>query len=98
MHQAIQPKSLLHRSKQSNKTTAPAIGIASSGGALPVVDLAPLLTGDRGGIARATEAVREACRTHGFFRAVNHGVLAELLAAFFALPGEEKTKVRSGGR
>ncbi|CAL5070344.1 unnamed protein product [Urochloa decumbens] len=43
-------------------------------GALPVVDLAPFLTGgDDGGIASVTEAVREACRTHGFFRAVNHG-------------------------
>ncbi|CAL5025153.1 unnamed protein product [Urochloa decumbens] len=69
--------------------------------ALPVVDLAPFLTGDEGGIARATEAVREACRTHGFFRAVNHGVPAELLAralelsaAFFALPDEEKVNVR----
>ncbi|RLM65774.1 flavonol synthase/flavanone 3-hydroxylase-like [Panicum miliaceum] len=73
----------------------------AAGGALPVVDLAPFLTGDEGGIARATEAVREACRTHGFFRAVNHGVPAELLAraldlsaAFFALPDEEKAKVR----
>ncbi|CAN6241102.1 unnamed protein product [Urochloa humidicola] len=68
---------------------------------LPVVDLAPFLTGDEGGIARATEAVREACQTHGFFRAVNHGVPGELLAralelsaAFFALPDEEKAKVR----
>ncbi|RLM73448.1 flavonol synthase/flavanone 3-hydroxylase-like [Panicum miliaceum] len=74
----------------------------AASGALPVVDLVPFLTGDEGGIARATEAVREACRTHGFFRAVNHGVLAELLAralelsaAFFALPDEEKAKVRS---
>ncbi|CAN6236422.1 unnamed protein product [Urochloa humidicola] len=74
----------------------------AASGALPVVDLAPFLTGgDEGGIARATEAVREACRTRGFFRAVNHGVPAELLsralelsAAFFALPDEEKVKVR----
>ncbi|CAL5029730.1 unnamed protein product [Urochloa decumbens] len=73
----------------------------ASSDALPVVDLAPFLTGDEGGIARATEAVREACRTHGFFRAVNHGVPAELLvralelsAAFFTLPDEEKVNVR----
>uniref|UniRef100_A0A0E0DJ21 Fe2OG dioxygenase domain-containing protein n=1 Tax=Oryza meridionalis TaxID=40149 RepID=A0A0E0DJ21_9ORYZ len=74
-------------------------------GALPVVDLAPFLAtvGDEGGVARAsaTGAVREACREYGFFRAVNHGVLAEpmaraleLLAAFFALPDEEKAKAR----
>ncbi|KAG2575155.1 hypothetical protein PVAP13_7KG416550 [Panicum virgatum] len=75
--------------------------MAAGGGGLPVVDLAPFLTGDEVGIARATAAVRDACRTHGFFRAVNHGVPAELLAralelsaAFFALPDEEKAKVR----
>uniref|UniRef100_A0A0E0KVW1 Fe2OG dioxygenase domain-containing protein n=1 Tax=Oryza punctata TaxID=4537 RepID=A0A0E0KVW1_ORYPU len=74
-------------------------------GALPVVDLAPFLaTGDdEGGVARAsaTGAVRKVCREYGFFRVVNHGVPAELmarvlelLAAFFALPDEEKAKVR----
>jgi hypothetical protein len=69
--------------------------------ALPIVDLAPFFTGDEGGIARATEAMREACRSLGFFRAVNHGVPTELMAraldmsaAFFALPDEEKAKVR----
>jgi isopenicillin N synthase-like dioxygenase len=43
------------------------------------------------------DAVREACRMHDFFRAVNHSIPAglmthalELLAAFFALPDEEK--------
>ncbi|CAL5014584.1 unnamed protein product [Urochloa decumbens] len=75
----------------------------STSGALPVVDLAPFFTQDdeAGGVARATEAVREACRTHGFFRAVNHGVPPELMAralelsaAFFALPDEEKAKPR----
>nr|CAB3485941.1 unnamed protein product [Digitaria exilis] len=74
-------------------------------GALPVVDLAPFLAGDddkaAGGAARATEAVREACRTHGFFRVVNHGVPTELMAralqlsaAFFSLPDEDKAKAR----
>ena len=74
----------------------------ATGGALPVVDLAPFFTqDDSDGVARATEAVREACRTHGFFRAVNHGVPAELMsralelsAAFFALPDDEKAKAR----
>ncbi|KAJ1273109.1 hypothetical protein BS78_06G255400 [Paspalum vaginatum] len=74
----------------------------ATSGALPVVDLAPFFAGDDAdGVARATEAVRQACRTHGFFRAVNHGVPAQLMAralelsaAFFALPDEEKAKVR----
>uniref|UniRef100_M8CDG8 Hyoscyamine 6-dioxygenase n=1 Tax=Aegilops tauschii TaxID=37682 RepID=M8CDG8_AEGTA len=78
---------------------------ASNGGALPVVDLAPFFAvgdaDDAGARARATEAVREACQATGFFRAVNHGVPHELMAraldlsaAFFALPDEEKAKVR----
>ncbi|PUZ49173.1 hypothetical protein GQ55_7G304800 [Panicum hallii var. hallii] len=76
----------------------------AAGGALPVVDLAPFFNeddGGRGGVVRATEAVREACRTHGFFRAVNHGVPAEVMsralelsAAFFALPDDEKARAR----
>ncbi|KAJ1284980.1 hypothetical protein BS78_03G246100 [Paspalum vaginatum] len=73
----------------------------ATSGALPVVDLSPFFTGDESGIARATEAMGEACRTLGFFRAVNHGVPAELMAralelsaTFFALPDEEKAKVR----
>jgi len=75
----------------------------AASGALPVVDLAPFFTEDvKGGTAGATEAVRQACQTHGFFRAVNHGVPVDLMAralelsaAFFALPDEEKTKVRA---
>ncbi|XP_066349983.1 flavanone 3-dioxygenase 2-like [Miscanthus floridulus] len=75
----------------------------AASGALPVVDLAPFFTDD-GGVSRAsaTEAVRQACRTHGFFRAVNHGVPAhlmaralELSAAFFALPDEDKARARA---
>jgi isopenicillin N synthase-like dioxygenase len=78
----------------------------AASGALPVVDLAPFFTDDGhdGGVSRAsaTEAVRQACRTHGFFRAVNHGVPAhlmaralELSAAFFALPDEDKASARA---
>lgn len=65
-----------------------------------MVDLTPFFIGDEGGVARATEAVAEACRTHGFFRAINHGVPTELMAralelsaAFFMLPDDEKAKV-----
>lgn len=81
-----------------------AMDMAASG-ALPVVDLAPFFTdGDEGGAsrARATEAVRQACRTHGFFRVVNHGVPAHLMAralelssAFFALPDDDKARARA---
>jgi isopenicillin N synthase-like dioxygenase len=79
---------------------------SDDGSALPVVDLAPFFVDDDGdgvarGRGRATEAVREACLSSGFFRVVNHGVPRELMAralqlqaSFFALPDEEKTKVR----
>ncbi|XP_037489738.1 2-oxoglutarate-Fe(II) type oxidoreductase hxnY-like [Triticum dicoccoides] len=79
--------------------------VASNGGALPMVDLAPFFAGDgahdNSARARAIEAVRQAGQATGFFRAVNHGVPRELMAraldlsaAFFALPDEEKAKVR----
>ncbi|KAM0848271.1 hypothetical protein ACQ4PT_054499 [Festuca glaucescens] len=80
---------------------------SSNGGALPVVDLTPFflaVNDDESGAtarARATDAVREACMSTGFFRVVSHGVPRELMAralelsaAFFALPDEEKAKVR----
>ncbi|KAK1685825.1 hypothetical protein QYE76_046673 [Lolium multiflorum] len=78
---------------------------SSSDGALPVVDLAPFFLAGVGDVdaarARVTEAVREACMSTGFFRVVNHGLPTELMAralelsaAFFALPDEEKAKVR----
>uniref|UniRef100_A0ACD5UUD4 Uncharacterized protein n=1 Tax=Avena sativa TaxID=4498 RepID=A0ACD5UUD4_AVESA len=75
---------------------------SSNGSSLPVVDLAPFFV-DKGGVARgrATAAVREACLSSGFFHVVNHGVPRELMARalelealFFALPDEEKAKVR----
>uniref|UniRef100_A0ACD5UEX5 Uncharacterized protein n=1 Tax=Avena sativa TaxID=4498 RepID=A0ACD5UEX5_AVESA len=75
---------------------------SSNGSLLPVVDLAPFFV-DEGDVARgrATEAVREACLSSGFFHVVNHGVPRELMAralelqaSFFALPDEEKAKVR----
>jgi isopenicillin N synthase-like dioxygenase len=75
----------------------------AASGELPVVDLAPFFTEDgKGCIAGASEAVLQACQTHGFFSVVNHRVPVELMAralelsaAFFALPDEEKAKVRA---
>ncbi|CAD6209308.1 unnamed protein product [Miscanthus lutarioriparius] len=63
---------------------------------IPVVDLADP---DR---AAVVARVAEACRTHGFFQVLNHGVPEELTAAmmsvayeFFRLPAEEKAKLYS---
>lgn len=74
--------------------------------AVPVIDVAPLVTGsgDRAAVARQLD---DACRAAGFFSVVGHGVPDELRSrlqrrgrAFFALPEEEKAEVAMsrGGR
>lgn len=73
---------------------------------IPVVDVAPLLagagSGDRtnGGLAATAAAIDAACREHGFFYVVGHGVdvgLQERLDAlsrqFFAQPDERKAEI-----
>jgi isopenicillin N synthase-like dioxygenase len=74
---------------------------------LPIIDVAPLLTGDRAGSARAADEIGAACRDLGFFYATGHGItpafLADLAAAshrFFALPEATKMKIvmAHGGR
>ncbi|KAJ1299035.1 hypothetical protein BS78_01G500800 [Paspalum vaginatum] len=63
---------------------------------IPVIDLADP---DR---AAVVARIGDACRTHGFFQVLNHGVPAELTQAmlavaydFFRLPAEEKAKLYS---
>src|SRR5688500_15479299 len=75
---------------------------------LPVLDVAPLFdAADRNGRARAAAGIRAACRDHGFFYAVGHGVPSGVMAnlrdaarAFFALPDERKLEIAMarGGR
>ena len=73
---------------------------------LPVIDVAPLVTGvgDAGAVAAAIDA---ACREHGFFYVSGHGVSDDLqqrlevaTRAFFALPDGEKAAIamHRGGR
>ncbi len=73
---------------------------------LPVIDIAPLVTGE-GDPRPVAEAMRAACREHGFFYVVGHGVPSELIDRlealsheFFALPTEQKMQLRMelGGR
>jgi isopenicillin N synthase-like dioxygenase len=67
---------------------------------LPVVDMSPLRTSGAAGRAGVIAALAAACREHGFFYAVGHGVdqglLDRLMAAsrrFFALPEAVKLEI-----
>lgn len=73
---------------------------------LPVIDVAPLVTGV-GDVGAVGVAIDRACRQHGFFYITGHGVADEVQArleqeahAFFALPQAEKAAISmtEGGR
>ncbi|KAG8363358.1 hypothetical protein BUALT_Bualt19G0014100 [Buddleja alternifolia] len=66
---------------------------------VPPIDLAGFLSGDPTAVASATRLIDEACRKHGFFLVVNHGIDMELIEEahkgtnfFFGKPLEEKEK------
>ncbi|WCJ23115.1 gibberellin 20 oxidase 2 [Euphorbia peplus] len=68
---------------------------------IPPIDLGSFLSGDPEAVSRASEAVNEACKRHGFFLVVNHGVDLELMVKahefmdmFFGLPMIEKQKAQ----
>lgn len=72
---------------------------------LPVIDVAPLVSG-RGDVDNVASAIDRACGEHGFFYVVGHGVPEDLQdrldresRAFFALPEADKASIamlRSG--
>ncbi len=69
---------------------------------IPVVDVAPLVTG-AGHVASAARHLDAACRTHGFATIVGHGVepglhdrLDRAARDFFALAEDEKAQVSMG--
>lgn len=71
------------------------------GRAIPVIDVSPYRVGTVDGKRVVAEAVDAAARSVGFLVVVGHGVdpslvarLREVTTAFFALPDEEKLKVR----
>lgn len=66
---------------------------------VPLVDLRGFLSGDPSAASRASLLVGEACRKHGFFLVVNHGVDADLITQahrymdhFFEQPLHEKQR------
>ncbi|KAJ1690160.1 hypothetical protein LUZ63_014315 [Rhynchospora breviuscula] len=77
--------------------------VVSDADGIPLIDLSPLSSDSD--VTSAPETllaqVEAACRDWGFFQVINHGVSPELLRKaeaaqreFFALPDEEKRKVR----
>ena len=73
---------------------------------IPIIDVSPLVSGSENRLSVAAE-LKKACTEFGFFYIVGHGVdeqllikLEELSKQFFALPEEEKMKIRMslGGR
>ena len=66
---------------------------------IPVIDLAPLVTGDGASVQEVVSALDYACRNIGFFYIRNHGVAEDLCTGvvreakrFFSLPEEEKLR------
>lgn len=67
---------------------------------IPIIDLAPVLNDEPGGLERVAEEVRDACMQIGFFYIKNHNVSKSALDAFlkaskdfFGLPLDEKMQV-----
>lgn len=67
---------------------------------IPVIDIAPLFSGERSALLRMAEAIDDACRASGFFYVENHNVPPATIERafaqakrFFALPLEEKMKI-----
>ncbi|KAI9078217.1 hypothetical protein K1719_039831 [Acacia pycnantha] len=68
---------------------------------VPHVDLGRFLTGDPAAAAEASRIIDEACRKHGFFLIVNHGVDPKLISdahrlmdEFFELPLSQKLRAQ----
>ncbi len=69
--------------------------------AIPVIDVAPLFSADRSGVANVAQGMLAASESVGFFYIGNHGVPRSLLDAvvaesleFFARPQDQKLTVR----
>lgn len=78
--------------------------MTTTDGRLPIIDVSPLLGGERLESGGVTEAIHDACVDNGFFVLVGHGLDAELGAifeasrAFFSLSQVEKELVPRNDR
>lgn len=78
----------------------PLHAVPSAKATLPIVDVSPLVEG-ASGVDEVADVIGRACRGHGFFYVAGHGVsaalqarLEELSRRFFALPVDEKLRIR----
>src|SRR5262245_22896722 len=76
-------------------------GAGADQGRIPVLDIGPLLAGERGACAALARAVARACEDTGFLVVAKHGIAPELVentfaqaARFFALPTERKLALK----
>ncbi|KAJ9171300.1 hypothetical protein P3X46_014688 [Hevea brasiliensis] len=68
---------------------------------IPPIDLGSFLSGDPNAASKASQLINEACKKHGFFLVVNHGVDSGLIEKahgymdnFFGLPLAEKQRAQ----
>lgn len=79
----------------------PVQSLATSEREIPILDMGPYLAGEAGALESLAAQLRHAQENVGFYFIVNHGVprgliqqAYEELRRFFALPAEEKLKIR----
>lgn len=93
-HQTQIPKQFIWPDDEKPCVNAPELQV-------PLIDLGGFLSDDPVAAKKASRLVGEACRKHGFFLVVNHGVDSSLIADahrymdhFFELPLNEKQRAR----
>ncbi|KAK3220854.1 hypothetical protein Dsin_014824 [Dipteronia sinensis] len=93
-HQTQIPKQFIWPDHEKPCPNAPPLQV-------PLIDLGGFLSGDPVAASEASRLVGEACRKHGFFLVVNHGVDSSLIADahrcmdnFFELPLTEKQRAQ----
>ncbi|KAL9409571.1 hypothetical protein AB3S75_047893 [Citrus x aurantiifolia] len=93
-HQTQIPKQFIWPDDEKPCVNAPELQV-------PLIDLGGFLSDDPVAAKEASRLVGEACRKHGFFLVVNHGVDSSLIADahrymdhFFELPLNEKQRAR----
>lgn len=68
---------------------------------VPLIDLRAFLSGSPDAASEVSRQVGEACKSHGFFQVINHGIDPDLLTeahscvqAFFSMPLSEKQRAQ----